>query len=108
MTNGTGGNVHDQVTEVVQTTGSKAPAHPPYMLIWGVLAVLMLGKVGYAFLALPKVVLTTGLIVIAFVKAALVMLYYMHLKWEPRRLWWLALLPLPLIVILLLVVMQEF
>jgi caa(3)-type oxidase subunit IV len=44
----------------------------------------------------------------AFWKAALVALYYMHLRWEPKRLFWLVISPLPLIAILILVVMTEY
>jgi cytochrome c oxidase subunit 4 len=84
------------------------PSNPPYILIWVVLLVLTLAEVGYAFLNIPKVYLAVGLIVMAFWKAALVALYYMHLRWEPRRLWMLAISPLPLIAILILVVMTEY
>jgi caa(3)-type oxidase subunit IV len=44
----------------------------------------------------------------AFWKATLVALYYMHLRWEPRRLWILATSPLPLIAILILAVLMEY
>jgi cytochrome c oxidase subunit 4 len=81
---------------------------PRYMLIWFVLAVLTLAEVGFAFLSLPKVFLATGLVSMAIVKALLVALYYMHLRFEPRRMWVLALAPLPLAVILVVAVMTEF
>jgi cytochrome c oxidase subunit 4 len=84
------------------------PHNPPYMLIWVVLLVLTLAEVGYAFLSLPKVFLAVGLVVMAFWKAALVALYYMHLRWEPRRLWILAVSPLPLVAILILAVLMEY
>jgi cytochrome c oxidase subunit 4 len=81
---------------------------PRYYLIWFVLLVLTLAEVGYAFLDLSKAMLATGLILMAVVKAALVALYYMHLLWEPRRMWVLALAPIPLAVILVVAVMTEF
>jgi cytochrome c oxidase subunit 4 len=80
----------------------------PYILIWFVLLVLTLAEVGYAFLPISKPLLATGLILMAIMKAALVALYYMHLRWEPRRLWLLALTPLPLAVILVVAVVTEF
>ena len=83
-------------------------SHPPYMLIWFVLLVLTLAEVGYAFLSLPKFWLSLGLIVMAVWKAILVALYYMHLRWEPKRLWILAVSPLPLVAILILAVLAEF
>lgn len=83
-------------------------AHPRYILIWFILLVLTLAEVGYAFLDLPKVVLAVGLVFMAVWKAALVAMYYMHLRYEPRRLWVLAVSPLPLAVILVLAVITEF
>jgi caa(3)-type oxidase subunit IV len=41
-------------------------------------------------------------------KALLVALYYMHLRWEPRRLWVLAAAPLPLVAFLILAVLMEY
>ena len=81
---------------------------PPYFLIWVVLLVLTLAEVGYAFLELPQFWLAAGLIAMALWKAALVALYYMHLRFEPQRLWILAASPLPLVVILIVAVIQEF
>lgn len=92
---------------------AQAEAHeeheePPYFLIWGVLLVLTLAEVGYAFLDLPKFWLALGLIVMAMWKALLVALYFMHLRFEPRRLWVLAVSPLPLVAILILAVITEY
>ena len=83
-------------------------AHPRYILIWVILLVLTLAEVGYAFLDLPKVVLAIGLVLMAVWKAVMVAMYYMHLKYEPRRLWILAISPIPLAFILVLAVMTEF
>lgn len=83
-------------------------APPRYILIWVILLVLTLAEVGYAFLDLPKVVLAVGLIFMAVWKAVMVAMYYMHLKYEPKRLWVLAVSPLPLAVILVVAVMTEF
>ena len=90
--------------------GHAEPEHheAPYMLIWGVLLVLTLAEVGYAFLSLPRLWLALGLIVMAIWKAVLVALYYMHLRFEPKRLWVLAASPLPLVVILIAAVLTEF
>ncbi len=76
--------------------------HPPYMKIWVVLAVLMFGKVLVGLSGLPKSV------AVSLLSAALVALYYMHLRFETRRLWLLALLPFPLVAILILTVIQEW
>jgi cytochrome c oxidase subunit 4 len=99
--------VTDNATPTAETAHEEH-SDPPYILIWGVLLILTLAEVGYAFLALPKFWLALGLIVMAIWKALLVALYYMHLRWEPKRLWVLAASPLPLIAILILAVITEF
>jgi cytochrome c oxidase subunit 4 len=96
------------MTTDTQHHGEGEPHHAPYMLIFGVLIVLTLAEVGYAFLSLPKIWLAIGLVVMAFWKATLVALYYMHLRFEPKRLWVLATAPLPLVVILIVAVLTEF
>ena len=83
-------------------------AHPRYILIWVILLVLTLAEVGYAFLDLPKVMLAVGLIIMAVWKAALVAMYYMHLRYEPRRMWVLAVSTSPLAILLVLAVITEF
>ncbi len=83
-------------------------AHPRYILIWVILAVLTAAEVGYAFLDLPKVVLAVGLVLMAVWKAVMVAMYYMHLRYEPARLWILAISPIPLAFILVLAVITEF
>ncbi len=83
--------------------------HPPYILIWVVLLVLTLAEVGMSlYMNVPKVWLGVGLILMAVWKAVLVAMYYMHLRYEPARLWILAVSPLPLAVILVLAVISEF
>jgi cytochrome c oxidase subunit IV len=83
-------------------------AHPPYMFIWGVLAALMFAKVGVSMVGMPQWMSIVILVLISLVSALLVALYYMHLRFEPKKLWILAAVPLPLIVILILLVMQDF
>ena len=84
--------------------------HPPYILIWVVLLVLTLAEVGMSLYMtnVSRVWLGVGLILMAVWKAVLVAMYYMHLKYEPARLWILAVSPLPLAVILVLAVISEF
>jgi cytochrome c oxidase subunit 4 len=81
---------------------------PPYFLVWGVLFVLTVFEVFYAFAPIAKVWIAVGLIAMAIWKALLVALYYMHLRWEPKRLWVMAASPIPLIFILLVVILKEF
>ena len=82
--------------------------HPPYMLIFGGLALLTVVELGVAFLPWPKTVLVLLLVGLAVWKAVLVALYYMHLRFEPNRLRILAVAPLPLAVILVTAVIMEY
>lgn len=79
-----------------------------YIAIWMILLVLTLGEVLYAFLPLNKMMLALGLIFMAVWKAGLVGWYYMHLRYEPRSLWILAISPLPLAFIMVLAIITEF
>jgi cytochrome c oxidase subunit 4 len=83
-------------------------AHPNYIGIWLVLFILTAVELGVAFLPFSKTIIVLLLIGLAFWKAALVALYYMHLRFEPNRLRILAVAPLPLIVILVVAVIQEY
>lgn len=91
--------------------GVEAVAHeePNYMAVWGGLFLLTMAEVGVAFLEfLPKVVIVWMLIGMAVWKALLVALYYMHLRFEPKRLRMMVVAPLPLVVILVVAMMMEY
>lgn len=81
---------------------------PNYMLIWLYLFILTLAEVGVAFLPIPKTVIVLSLLIMAFWKALLVALYYMHMKWEPTRLRLVALAPLPAVAIMIVVILMEY
>ena len=83
-------------------------AHPPYMMVFVALAVLTAIELGVAFLPWSKTAIIIVLLLLAVWKALLVALYYMHLRFEPNRLRILAIAPLPLAVILVVAVIQEF
>jgi cytochrome c oxidase subunit 4 len=83
--------------------------HPNYLAIWAYLFVLTIVEVAVAFLShLPRNVLLLALVFLAAWKAALVALYFMHLRFEGNRLRILAAAPLPLAFILVLAVITEF
>lgn len=86
---------------------AKPHAHPSYVGIWVALAVLTGIELGIAFLPWSKTVIVVVLIGLAFWKAALVALYYMHLRFETRPVAVLALAPLPFVVILLIAGLME-
>tara|TARA_B100000809_G_scaffold74350_1_gene72119 strand:+ start:3935 stop:4213 length:279 start_codon:yes stop_codon:yes gene_type:complete len=89
---------------------STGEAHkpPPYMLVWvGLFALTIMEVLIATVTSIPKIWLVIGLMAMAFYKAYLVAVYYMHLKWEPKRLWLLVSVPIPLIMILIFVVLNE-
>lgn len=88
--------------------GEEHEQEPRYMAVWGGLAVLTLLEVWVAGTGLAQSLIITLLIGMAVWKAALVALYYMHLKFEPLRLIVLAIAPLPVAAILVVAVLQEF
>ena len=85
-----------------------AKAHPNYMGVFLGLAVLTGVELGVAFLPWAKTTLILLLLFLAVWKALMVALYFMHLRYETNRLRILAISPLPLAVILVVYVIQEF
>jgi cytochrome c oxidase subunit 4 len=82
--------------------------HPNYVGVWFALAALTALELTVAFLPWSKRVIVLILVALAVWKALLVALYYMHLRFEPRRLLLLAIAPLPLAVILVTAVITEY
>ncbi len=83
--------------------------HPNYIAIWLYLAALTGVELVVALLHfLPRHWLIGALVFLAIWKAGLVALYFMHLKFEPKRLVIMILAPLPLAVIMVLFILQEF
>ena len=89
-----------------------APAthrHPAYIGIFVALAVLTGIELGVAFMPLSKLMIVLILLVLAFWKALLVALYYMHLRFERLPLRILAFAPLPFVVVLFsLAILEQF
>lgn len=82
--------------------------HPNYILIWIYLAALTGVELVVAILKfLPRNALILTLVLLAIWKAMLVALYFMHLKFEPKKLLIVVLAPLPLAVILVMFIMRE-
>ena len=73
---------------------------PNYYLVWLYLLILTVAEVTVAFVSnLPETVLIVALLALALWKAALVAMYYMHLKFEPPRLIVMVLAPIPLAIL---------
>ena len=90
------------------TTPQTTHVRPNYMLIWGYLFILTVIEVAAAFLShIPKHWLILILVVLAVVKALMVAMYFMHLKFERWRLRLIFIIPLPLAAILVITVIME-
>ena len=82
--------------------------HPPYLLIWLYLAILTAAELGLAFeLPISQNVKLLLLMVLAIWKAALVGMFFMHLKFERWGLRIMAIAPLPLAAIFILAALTE-
>ena len=81
--------------------------HPNYMGIFWVLLVLTVVEVGLTFLGLPKMLLGFLLVILAVWKAALVAMYFMHLKFEPKTLAMIAIVPFVLCLFMILMLLPD-
>ncbi len=63
---------------------SAAHAQPNYVAVYVALVVLTLMELGVIFLPIPKGGQAAILLAFALAKLALVVMYYMHLKFDPR------------------------
>jgi cytochrome c oxidase subunit IV len=81
--------------------------HPNYMGIFWVLLVLTVVEVGLTFLGLPKMLLASLLVILAVWKAALVAMYFMHLKFERKTLAMIAIVPFVLCLFLILMLLPD-
>jgi cytochrome c oxidase subunit 4 len=86
---------------------AEAHAHkaPNYMAIFWWLAVLTVLEVGAYFMPPPSKWFI--LVALALAKAALVAMYFMHLRFETRTLGWIALTPLAIATLLVLVLLPD-
>ncbi len=76
---------------------------PNYMAIFWWLLGLTIAELAVAYMGLPKPLMIAGLVGLAVAKAALVAMYFMHLKFERRTLGLIALTP-PFLLILFVVI----
>jgi cytochrome c oxidase subunit 4 len=79
-----------------------AQASHPYYKIFGILTVLTIAEILWVYVVPhSRMMLAGGLGLMAAAKAALVGLYYMHLKYEGKLLWIVALFPLTLVIVMI-------
>jgi len=81
--------------------------HPNYMAIFWLLAVLTVVELVVVFLPFGKIVNGTLLCALAVGKAAVVTMYFMHLKFETRTLGLIAITPLAIATLLVFVILPD-
>lgn len=84
-----------------------AHTHPNYMAIFWYLAILTVIEVGVVFMPMSKLTIGVLLCALALGKAALVALYFMHLKFETRTLGWIAVTPLVIATLLIFLLLPD-
>ena len=83
-------------------------AHPNYVAIWIWLVALMIAGVLASHLPFAKSAVIFVIFLIATVKALLVALYYMHLKFERGVIYAMAIVPVVLVVVLTFLLFPDF
>lgn len=82
-------------------TDTEHAHHPPYLLVFASLAVLTAMEVGVALI--PNLPHAPLLIALMIVKVALVLLYFMHLRYDSKWFSFIFLVPFVLIIPLVIV-----
>ena len=86
---------------------SHAKHGPSYMTIFWYLAVLTVVEIAVIFLPISKTAIAVMLVSLASAKAALVALYFMHLRLEVKTLGYIALTPVLIGTLLVLVLLPD-
>lgn len=99
------------MSDEISSTTIRTASHPTsrtYLIIWMWLSGLMLLGVGLSELPIPKATIVLLVLALSSGKAALVSLYYMHLKFDRRLLALVLLAPIVLVGCALSVVFSSF
>jgi cytochrome c oxidase subunit IV len=84
-----------------------AHKHPNYMAIFWYLAILTVVEVAVVFLPFGKFINGVLLCALALGKAAMVAMYFMHLKFETRTLGLIAITPLLIATLLVFIILPD-
>src|SRR5260221_194854 len=86
---------------------SHGHAEPNYMAVFVALAVLTVVEIALVRVPISKAAIISMLVLLAFTKAVLVAMYFMHLKFEKRTLALIAGTPIILCVMLLFALLPD-
>ena len=83
------------------------PTTRTYAAVYGWLLALTLLEVGVVLAHWPRVAVVTMLLGAALAKALLIALYFMHLKFDRRAVWWLPAVPVALALFFVLMICPD-
>ena len=86
---------------------SHAKHGPSYMTIFWYLAILTVVEIAVIFLPISRIAIAVMLVSLASAKAAMVALYFMHLRLEVKTLGYIALTPVLIGTLLVLVLLPD-
>ena len=86
---------------------TEAHKHPNYMAIFWFLAILTVIEIALIYMPLAKFTIGVLLCALALGKAALVAMYFMHLRFEARTLGMIAVVPLLIATLLIFVLLPD-
>ena len=86
---------------------TEAHKHPNYMAIFWFLAILTVIEIALIYMPLAKFTIGVLLCALALGKAALVAMYFMHLRFETRALGLVAITPLVIATLLIFVLLPD-
>jgi cytochrome c oxidase subunit 4 len=86
---------------------SHAKHGPSYMTIFWYLAILTVVEIAVIFMPIAKTAIAVMLVSLATAKAAMVALYFMHLRLEVKTLGYIALTPVLIGTLLVLVLLPD-
>ncbi|MFQ5675072.1 MAG: cytochrome C oxidase subunit IV family protein [bacterium] len=81
--------------------------HPRYVAIWGWLVLLLFISVAAVLLPFSQTVTIAFIFTVAVVKAVLVAVYFMHLKFEEILVRYIAIVPVLLFIIMTLTLIPD-
>jgi cytochrome c oxidase subunit 4 len=81
--------------------------HPNYMAIFWYLAILTVVEIAVIYIPFGKFTIGVLLCALALTKAALVAMYFMHLRFETLTLGWIAVTPLAIATLLVFILLPD-
>ena len=82
-------------------------AHPNYAAVWAWLVLLLFISVAAVYLPFSQASTVAFIFIVAVVKAGLVAVYFMHLKFEESLVRYIAIIPVVLFIIMTLTLIPD-